>query len=291
MGLLALTLIWGATFVIVKGALPDVSVNTYVALRFTLAAAVGALLAPRALARFNTKLFLHCALLGFLLYAGFVFQTVGLRYTTVANSGFFTGTMVVFTPLMEVVLLRRWPRWNHIAAIGVVSIGLFLLSAPDVSGINPGDILTLACAVVFALYIVLLDRYAPQHDLGAFTIYQIAAVAAIAWIVMPFIPGQPTVWSPSLILAMLYGALLATLLTTYAQTKLQPRTTATKAAIIFTVEPLFAALFGYLVAGETMAPRGLIGAALIIGGLVISEFINASRTAPDQRLDDVAAGA
>ncbi len=289
-GLLALTLIWGATFVIVKQALPDVGVNTYVALRFSLAAVAGAILAPRALLRMTPRLALHCGILGILLYGGFVLQTVGLRYTTVANSGFFTGTMAVFTPLIEIALLRRWPKWNHVTAIGIVTVGLFLLSSPEVAGLNPGDVMTLGCAVVFASYIVLLDRFAPQHDLWALTIYQMAAVAVIAWIAMPFVSSPPTIWAPALWLALLYGAIMATLLTTFAQTKLQPRTTATKAAIIFTAEPLFAAFFGYVVLGETMSGRGMLGASLIIGGLLVSEFVNASRAAAERPLDDLARG-
>lgn len=289
-GLFLLTIIWGVTFVIVKNSLPDIDPNTYVTIRFAFAFSVGAMISPRSLLNVNARLLRHGVVLGFLLYAGFMLQTIGLKYTTVSNSGFFTGTTVVFTPLVEVALLRRRPRWNHGTAIIIVVLGLFLLSAPDVGGINYGDVLTLCCAIVFACYMVFLSRYAPQHQLGQFTLVQLGSVAAIGALVMLIIgTGSPT-WHPRLIFALIYCAMAANLLSTYAQTKLQPRTTATKAAIIFAAEPLFAALFGYLVNGEVLSVRGLWGAALIMAGLLVSEIIGANRATPVFPLDSTIAG-
>ncbi len=277
--LFGLTVIWGATFAVVKNALADSSVGVFLTIRFAIATLGGIALAPRALAAIDRTMLRHGAILGVLLWVGFILQTEGLRFTTVSNSGFLTGTMVVFVPLLEVAFARTLPRWNHILGVAIVTVGLYLLAAPAIGGsVNPGDVLTLGCAIVFGLYMVLLSRYAPRHDLHAFSIVQMGIVTVCGAIALPFGEEARFVPGTGLFVALLYSAVLATLVATIVQTRNQPKTTATKAAIIFTAEPVFAAIFGISFLGEGFTLRSGFGAAAILVGLLVSELLGKDRT-------------
>ncbi len=145
--LLGLTLVWGGTFVIVKTALFGVSSPAFLELRFALATIVLILIFPRKALRLNKRLIRDGLILGGFSFLGFILQTEGLRFTTASNSGFITGTSVVFTPIIQIVLEKRFPKWNHITGIAIVCVGLYFLSGHNFSTLNYGDILTLGCAI------------------------------------------------------------------------------------------------------------------------------------------------
>jgi drug/metabolite transporter (DMT)-like permease len=276
--LFGLTLIWGATFTVVKNALADSSVGAFLTIRFALATLVGIAISPRAIRHINRRMLLHGGVMGVLLYLGFVFQTEGLRFTTVSNSGFLTGTMVVFVPLFEVAVARSLPKWNHILGVAIVTLGLYLLAAPEIGeSVNRGDVLTLGCAIVFAVYMVLLSKVARLHDLHALSILQMGTVTVLGAISLPFGDTPRFDVGAGLIGALVYSAILATLVATIVQTKYQPKTTATKAAIIFTAEPVFAAAFGMALLGERLTLRNAAGAVAILAGLLVSELMGQER--------------
>ncbi len=267
--------VWGSTFVVVKRALEDCSTILFLALRFTIAAAVMVLLFRRTLASHSErKQALSAGLLvGAALFFGYLFQTLGLRLTTPAKSGLITGLSVVFVPLSAAVLFRARPSWNSWIGVACAAVGLYLLLAPsNLWDISRGDLLTLVCAVVFALHLVLVGRYSAVFGAPALATFQVAAaaifsLASFSWAEEPYVR-----WSPFFTAALLVSALVSTALAFWLLTWAQQFTSATHTALILTLEPVFAWLTSYLVFGETLGARGAWGAVLILAGILVSEL-------------------
>lgn len=270
--LFATTFIWGGTFVIIKQGLVDLSPLLMVSIRFTLATLVLLPFCMKALLRADRKSIFWGCFLGFLIFAGFLLQTLGLKETTTSKSAFITTMMVIFTPLFQMLILKRRPRWGNLVGVIVVSVGLWFLTNPSGGGLNRGDLLTLLCAIVFGLFIVLLDWTTRRYDFLLMTFLQISFPAVCGWILLPFF--EPPVFRPTqgALFALGYTAILATVVTGYIQTRYQRDTTPTRAALIFTVEPLWAAALGYFFLQETMGIWGMLGGGLIIGGILFSEL-------------------
>jgi len=270
--LFATTLIWGGTFVAAKFGLRDLSPLLLIAIRFLIAGAVIALVFRRRLVSVPRAAAVKGIILGSFLFAGFAAQTIGLAYTTASKSAFITGMMVVGVPLLQIIIERRAPKIGNIIGVIIVSLGLWLLTSPRGAEFNVGDAFTIVCAVMFAIYIVYLDVVSREMTTLQLTFIQIATTAALAWIgVWLFEPVRITLSTPA-ILSLLYLTVLATLVTTFVQTRFQKETTPTRAVIIFTIEPVFAATSAYLLLGEHLGVSGMFGGALIIGGVLLSEL-------------------
>lgn len=270
--LIIITLIWGGTFVVIKGALEDASPLFFVGIRFLIAAI---LLTPFMLKRLRefTKPVLRAGIiLGTILFFGFSSQTLGLQFTTASKSGFITGLAVVFTPLLQMVIEHRMPRPGNLIGVVLVVIGLYLLTSPSGATFNVGDALTLACAFFFALYIVYIDVFSKKFSIMHLVYLQICTVAALSFVFTAAFESVRFDPSGNLLFALAYTAILATVVNTYLQTKYQQFTTPTRAAIIFTLEPVFAALLAFLILHEILGLQGVIGGAVILGGLIISEL-------------------
>lgn len=282
--LLITTLIWGATFAVTKELLDTMMPMGLLTWRFGLAALIFCLAFHRKLAGGATPTELwQGALLGFGLYIGFALQTLGLSFTSSSRSGFITSLYVVITPLLQVIITRRAPGTNVLAGIALVLFGLWGLTAPGGTlsglfdpwkegGFGVGDALTLGCAVAFALYIIMLDRFTRTGNVAVLTAVQLLTTAALAAITnlstKPWsAPGDPASWAQ-----LLYLAIFATVLCTYWQTRYQRDTAPTRAAVIYTMEAVFAAIIGTLVLGEQLGVIGLAGGALIVAGLLIVEL-------------------
>jgi drug/metabolite transporter (DMT)-like permease len=270
--LLGITLIWGATFVIVKNAVAEIDPSTFLAIRFTIAALICIVIFRKHLLPIDRKVLIDGVVLGFFFYCGFLLQTTGLKYTSASNSGFITGTVAVFTPIIQVAIERRLPKWNHIAGIVVVMMGLFFLSGNELNGWNKGDLMTLGCAISFSFYIVWLDIVSQRRDFRQLTVMQLVCVALFSFCAIPFMGGGSVVMTGSLVFALFYTAIMATVVTAPLQTKYQRFTTPSKAAIIYTAEPVFAAVFAYFLLHETLQPIQWGGAGLILFGVLISEL-------------------
>jgi drug/metabolite transporter (DMT)-like permease len=270
--LIALTMIWGSTFVIGKIVLRDMSPLQMIALRFTLSTVFFLAFFSRRIFPLNRRQIVRGGILGVLLFLGFVAQTVGLTVTTASKSAFITGMMVVFVPLLQVLIERRAPKLGNLAGVAVVSAGLWLLTSPSGSSFNAGDALTLLCAVLFAIYIVYIDVVA--HDMSAMqlTFLQMATNAILAVGATLVFDTVPSRLPPGTVVAVLYLTVFATILTTFLQTRYQKETTPTRAAIIFTIEPVVAALSAAAVLGEQIGLGGAAGGTLIIGGVLLSEL-------------------
>jgi len=265
------TFIWGGTFVIAKWGLEDISPLLLTALRFSAATFLFFILFSRRILQMDRRVFYKGNVLGLLLFLGFATQTVGLQYTTASKSAFITGMMVVFTPFFQLLIENRRPHRASVVGVVIVSVGLWLLTAPSGGGFNLGDGLTLVCAIIFGLYIVAMDIISKQHDIIHLTFLQTLSCAALSWIGVGMIEVPRFNPTPQALWALGYLTLLATVVTTYVQTRFQRDTTPTRAAIIYTIEPVWASLLGYALLQESLGVLGILGGGLIIAGILVSE--------------------
>ncbi len=270
--LLATTFIWGGTFVAQKVGLRDISPLTFTAIRFSVAALI--LLAGfwRRIFPLSGPAILKGAFLGGLLFAGFATQTVGLAYTTASKSAFITGMMVILVPILQVFVERRPPKYGNVAGVLIVAVGLWFLTSPTGSDFNKGDALTIICAIMFAGYIVYLDIVSKEMTPMQLTFLQIASTAVLAAVSMGLFETVQVSFTPASVGVLLYLILLATLTTTFVQTTFQKDTTPTRAVVIFSIEPVFAAVSAYILLGENLGEAGIFGAGLILAGLLLSEL-------------------
>ncbi len=295
--LLLNTIIWGATFALIKTALNDISPMMFISFRFTLAALLLLPFCKFILKGLNKELLYGGLFLGLLYFLGFASQTIGLKYTTATKSGFITGTFVVFTPIFQVFIEKRMPGRGSLIAIVLVIAGLVLLSSKGESlldvfneigtNFNFGDFLTLICAIFFALYLVYLDIISKKHSYMPLVFLQIA-FTAVGGILMAAVFSSAGIEEPyyvlnfNVVFAIIYTALLATVLTTVLQTKYQKFVTPTKAGIIFSLEPIFAALIAFMLLTEQISNFGFIGCILIFTGLLASELIDKNKKTDDE---------
>jgi drug/metabolite transporter (DMT)-like permease len=267
--LVCVTAVWGWTFVVVQDAIALYGVLPFLAVRFLLA---GAALAPIYAARLTRRSLLVGGGIGVVLAAGYLFQTTGLLFTTPTNSGLITGLFVVFAPLADRIFFGARASRQVLLAVGLSLFGMVLLAGGGPEGANWGDLLTLLCAVALGLHIALLSRYAAGHDAGGLTLAQILAMALLFFVVWPFF--EPVSLPPAGVwVALLVTGLLASAGAFLVQTSVQQRIPAARTAIVLTMEPVFAALFGYWLAGDRLVAVQLLGAALILSALVVGEVL------------------
>lgn len=279
MALVLVTAIWGSTFVVVKNALDAVGPLVFVAWRFWVA---GLALLTLSLLRRTTAthhLLRDGAITGFFLTLGYVPQTIGLQTTEAAKAAFITGLSVVLVPVFAAVLLRKPP--TRAAAFGVAlatfGLGLLTLNLNRRLAFAPGDLWVLLCAVGFALHITSTARFAPRHDVLPFTAAQLLATALLSTVAALIFERHALLPPASTLPAIVYMGLIASALVFGIQTWGQRHTTPTRTALIFALEPVFAALFAIAFAGEILETREWIGGALILLGMVVGEVGNGKR--------------
>jgi drug/metabolite transporter (DMT)-like permease len=285
------TLIWGATFVIVKEALADASVFAFLALRFLLAAIVLAALFRRQLRGLGLAGLRGGVLIGCFLFGGYAFQTAGIRLTTPSKAAFITGFSVVLVPVLLAVFGgRRVHRGVWAGAVSSLA-GLYFLTVPPsgLRNLNSGDLLVLCGAVFFALHIISVGHYTPRHPAGALTLLQVTTTAALSAGMMPLlsITGMEPVrivWTGALAAAIAVTGVLATALAFSAQVWAQKHTSASHTAILFALEPVFAGLTSILFTQEQIGRRALAGAALILAGILLAELRGPAPAAPESAI-------
>lgn len=282
------TILWGATFVVVKDALAHASVFAFLALRFALATALMALIFRRALPKLDRNQIRAGALIGALMFVGYALQTSGLIYTSPSKAAFITGFGVVLVPIFSALFWRR--RINHWVWAGAAAalVGLYFLtvSPQGFTQLNRGDLLVFGCAVVFAFHIIVVGRYSVRHPVGALSFLQVATTAALTALSLPILALtrlEPIRidWSPELLLAIAITAVFATAIAFSVQVWAQQYTTPTHTAIIFTLEPVFAAITSYILLSERLGTRALSGAVLILAGILLAELKGPAQAAPD----------
>ncbi len=274
--LILTTLVWGATFVLIKQALSDVAPFMFNALRMSLAAIVLAAIYLGQLRKMSRPALGMGILVGAALWAGYEFQTLGLKYTTPSKSAFLTGLSVILVPVFLAIVWRRMVhRWT---AVGVVSacFGLYLLTVPAGdrawASVNRGDVLTLGCAVSFALQIILIGRAMQRFPFAAIATMQAIVCALLNWATVPLGGAVYITWSPVVIWTIVITALFCTAAAFTIQAWAQQFTPPTHTALIFSLEPVFAWITSYLALGERLGTRASVGAVMILAGVVVSEL-------------------
>lgn len=285
--LLLVTLIWGGTFAVIKTAVVDITPSAFVLTRFGIALAVALLLWPSALKAVNPQLVGRGLALGVLFGVGFLLQSIGLTMTSASTSAFVTGTMVIFVPFLFRIVEGTRVRPLHLVSVAVVTVGLWLFTEPEVKGFNTGDLLTLVAAAIWAAYVVYIDLWTKDLDgqsdkLNALVLLQFVATIVLAGAGMTFLdsPSAATTWSWPLVTGLLYCAVLASVFTTWAQTRFQQYTHPVRAGIIFSMEPLFAALIAWAALAEDWSLRQGAGAVLLLGAIIVPDILLARKAGP-----------
>jgi len=292
-------LIWGSTFIIAKDVLSEWTPLTYITVRFTIAAVALAVMFRRELLPATRGDWRAGLVLGMLIGVGFAVQAVGQVYTTATKSAFITGLTTPLVPLCAYILLRARPTLGNLIGIACATLGGFILLAPPsatqgeglMSGVNIGDLLTLSCTILFATHIVLLGVYTQRTNVKRLTVLQIMTAAmlfVVVWLTIKacvmfggaeWLPSAlareaaTPVWNVAVMWRMLYLSLVGTVAAFLLWTWGQARVAAVRAAIIFNLEPVFAALFAVAVRGreEWLGGWASIGAALVLLGVLVSE--------------------
>ncbi|MDP1418704.1 DMT family transporter [Peribacillus simplex] len=281
--LLFVVFIWGVTFVMVQNALSFLDPFTFNAVRFFMAFVF--LLIPYILTlhkkgkTWNKRLFIAGFHIGVWLFLGYGLQTIGLNYTTPAKTGFITGLSVVMVPVFSLLLLKHRLSRNTIIGVAAATIGLYLMTFADRSNLNIGDLLVFLCAISFAMQIITTARYAKTLPALPLTLIQVSTVSLLSFIsAFIFKENHSVIFSSEVMMqkdvwtALLVTAALATAFAFFAQTFFQAYTTPTRVALIFSMEPVFAALSSYILIGEKLNSASIIGCAFIFLGMIFAEL-------------------
>lgn len=281
--LLLVALIWGSTFVIVQKAIAFLEPYSFNSVRFSIAAITLLLIIflfnRSSLSHFsNRNIWISGIILGFWLFLGYGFQTVGLLYTTSSKAGFITGLSVVLVPLFSYLLLKNKLNWQVGISSIIAVLGLYLLTIHNSLSLNTGDGYVLLCAISFALHIVFTGKFASSYNAICLTIIQLLTVALFSFITAIMMEDWQQMFTaklvqqPEVISALLITSFFATALAFLAQTHFQSFTTPARVALIFAMEPVFAALTAYIMLNERLGSKSLFGCGLILLGMILSEI-------------------
>lgn len=281
--LLGVTAVWGSTFFLIKDLLDRVPAPDFLAVRFAIAFTVLFLLAPRAIAQISPEMRRRSAYAGGIYGVAQILQTVGLGHTDASVSGFITGLYVVATPVLASLAFRQRVSRIVWVAVGLSTIGLAILSLRGFA-VGFGESITFVCAILYAVHIVVLSRWSSAKDAYAMATIQMGVIAALCFVAAA--PGGLTLpersgdWAATLYMALAAGA-LAMLAQTWAQSQLD----ASRAALLMTMEPVFAATFAIWLGGEGLGWRLLIGGALVLAAMILAETSGRSETRVQVPLD------
>jgi drug/metabolite transporter (DMT)-like permease len=279
LALLACSFFWGVTFVVVKNALLDISVFSYLSARFILGA-LPLIWFYRADLRKMTRDEVWAGLqVGLFMFGGYAFQTAGIARTTASKSAFITGLSVVFVPVFLAVFWRKKiGAWAWVGAVASF-IGLYYLTVPPegLANLNRGDLLVMGCAVLYAMQIIFISGYSGKYSLGALSCLQVLLAGTLATVAVPLLNvTRLEHFFVRFTFQMEFGVIVTAIFTTALAYPLlvwgQKHTTATNTALILTFEPVFAAITSFIVLHERLGGRSLAGAILILGGICIAEW-------------------
>ncbi len=282
LSLLMVAFVWGTTFVLVQNAIAFLPPLTFNAVRFLFASVflfiLLALFYRHQLKAISKKMMISGVILGVWLFGGYGFQTIGLQFTTTSKAAFITGLSVVLVPLLGLLLLRQIPKIPAIIGVIIATIGLYLLTMGDSMTLNPGDVWSFFCAVSFAMQITLTGKYAPHFPSLALALIQITTVGIVSaaggflfedWsrVMDPQIMG-----SKEVVLALIITVIPATALAFVVQTESQKFTTPTRVALIYAMEPVFAAITAFIWTDEVLGTKAVIGSLGIFIGMILAEM-------------------
>jgi drug/metabolite transporter (DMT)-like permease len=262
LAMLATAAVWGGSFVLMKDAIVQQDVYSFLSTRFILAALLMIAYRPTVFRGLSSRFIKQGVLAGVLLSGGYIFQTLGLAKTTVSNTGFITGMYLVFTPLISLIILKRKVLLVQWFAVAIAMIGLILISYNGIS-IGTGEILVLISAIAFGAHFVALGEWSNGKNTYALTLIQILTVSAIAT-VCAFINGFEVPPSASVWQAIAFTAVFATFLAFLVQTKAQSVMSATVAGVLLAMETPFAVVLGVLILNDPLTVRIIVGGSLVM---------------------------
>ena len=271
LSLVFIVMIWGTTFPLMKIALGDVNPFYFISLRFITAFIVLTLILNKRLRKINFRTLKIGSFLGMWLFFGFAFQIYGLQFTTASRSGFITGLSVIIVPILSIFILKHIPSLSSWLGVILALTGMYFLTGFTEAGFNYGDLLTFFCAVSIAMQIVFLSKYIKDEDPLVITWLQITTVMILGTIVSFFEASSGGINTGS-IAVIVYTGIFATALAIFVQSRAQQFTTSTHTGLIFSLEPVFGALFSFMILDERLQTMGMIGGALIFAGIILSEI-------------------
>lgn len=272
LSLLAVTVVWGSSFVLTKNSLDHLATYNFLAIRFLLAALISGIIFYKNIINADKNTIKYGILIGVILFTGYAFQTVGLNYTSASKSGFITGFSVVIVPILSAFLLKIKPHKSAVIGVTFAIVGLGFLTLDSSLSLSIGDLYTLICSLMFALHILTVGKYTVDVDSIAMAIIQIGVVGILSLFFSfatekPIFPTGSDIWVPMFILSALCtsGAYIV-------QNYMQKFTSPTHTALIYSGEPVFSAIFAYFVANEVLTKRAILGCVLILVGMIVSEL-------------------
>ncbi len=271
--LLLATLIWGSTFLVVKDSIKVTGPFTFLALRFSIGAVALILMFPRRLRRITGAELRAGLVIGLFLFAAYALQTLGLQYTTTSMVAFITSLYVPFVPLFAILFLRQWPGEGAIPSILLSCLGLVLISFSNnfTFSFGLGELLTLGCAIAYALHIISISKFAPGADAINLSIIQIALTALLDWLATP-IAREPLVMPPlSIWGSALFLGVFATAFCLVVMNRVQQFLSSVRATLGYALEPIWTAGFGYL-AGERLGAVTWAGCTCILLAMLVGNI-------------------
>ena len=273
LALVFITIIWGSTFTIVKKALLQVSPILLVALRFWIATAVVAAFMPGQFRHIPSGTILKGLALSVAFLGGFVFQTLGLLDTTPSNSAFITSLSVLLVPVLDLLIFRRRPSVQTAVGILMATVGLILLLADSSDfSLHSGDFLTLICAFMFAFHILFLGRFVRQTNYRHLIFVKMTCSAVLCSVMAPFLESSFVIWDSYLIFYLFVLGVLATAVAFFIQGWAQQYSNPNHTALIFSLEPVFATLFAFIILDQSFSAKEWAGGILILVGILVSEI-------------------
>ncbi len=277
--LVLMTLIWGATFTFTKQGLDDTTPFLYIILRFLLALILSLVTFRKYIKLIDKKMAVQGIILGLFFGGGFLLQTLGLKLTEASKSGFITGITVVITPfIFSLIEKKKVKFWSKVGVV-LATPGLWLFSNPDIDNINMGDVLTLISTLFWAFYIVYMDIFTKDRnrkgESGAMVILQYVGalpLTILAFLIFELPQGVYINPTYNLLVSVLFNGVMASFIVTIIHTSVQKYSSPVKAALIFALEPVFAALFAFAILGELMTGIEYIGGAILLSGVLVSEL-------------------
>ncbi|TCK60916.1 DMT family transporter [Seleniivibrio woodruffii] len=272
--LLFISLIWGSTFIVIKQTVELFEPITFVGLRFSLALAIMMVFCYFRRELFSIPLLKDGIKLGFTLFLVFTFQTLALKYATATEVGFLTGTYVLFVPILSAVFLKKNPHLFSWIGVLLSAAGMLMITVADSINLSGGQILALANAFFIGVQIILTDKYSRKYDAMLLTTVQIGVVAVMSMLysLMFENPDFSQLKHPFVFWSLLFNATVATVFCFFIQTAMQKYTTPTKAAIMFTMEPISSAFFSFFIGGEVLKLKQYMGAAFIVIAILVAEL-------------------
>lgn len=272
--LVFVTMIWGSTFLVVKNTVRLSGPFTYLAFAYGVGALVLALIFRRRLARITRAELRNGLIIGLILFTGYALQTTGLQSTTVSKAGFITGLNVPLIPIFIFLLLRQKSSRGAVFGIVLSFAGLFFLSFNNqlTLSVGIGELLIFGAAVAFALHVVAISRFAPGADATNLVIMQIGLTSLLSFISIPLAHQPLFVPSWSFWIAVLLMGTIDVAFTLLVMNRVQQFMGGTKAALIYALEPVWAALTGLLLAGDVLSVPAWIGCACILAGMVVGRL-------------------